>query len=96
MIISITSNRRIISKDVEGGAPRMTETVMPNGGGGGDVGVGGGGGSSWGNGVEVANTIASKHHASGQDILSRKNKCVKFYIAIIFTWELTNRKEVLN
>lgn len=46
MIISITSNRIIISKDIEGGVPEMTGRVMPYGGGGGEVGVGGGGGGS--------------------------------------------------
>jgi hypothetical protein len=71
MVISITSNRRIILKNVYGGVSWVAETVMPYGGGGGEAGVSGGGGGGWGDGVEVAGAIAAKHHASGPDILNR-------------------------
>ena len=90
----ITMNKMIIPKDVDGGGAGMTKTVMPEVGGDGEVGL-----RCWwggGEGVEVASTIAAKHHASGRDILHRKTQGIKFYGTIIIPSELTNRKKVAH
>ena len=66
----------------------MTKTVMPEVGGDGDAGVWSGRRSR--KGVKVANTIATKHHVSGRDILDRKTKSVKFDRTVVVPGELTN------
>ena len=85
----ITMNQLIIPKDVDGGGARMAQTVMPKVGGDGEVGL-----WCWwggGEGVEVASTIAAKHHAAGQDILHRKTQCIKFNGIIVIPSKLANR-----
>jgi hypothetical protein len=76
MLYFITTNGRIMAKNVDGGEVGMTKTVMPEVGGDGEAGVQSGRCS--GDGVKVASTIATKHHAPSRDILDRKNKSVKF------------------
>jgi len=85
----ITGDGRITTKNVNGGGARMTKTVMPEVGGDGDVGMWSGRRSR--EGVKVASTIAAKHHASGQDILDRKTKSVKFYRAVVVPSKLTDK-----
>jgi hypothetical protein len=77
-----------VAKNVEAGGARMTKTVMPEVGGDGKAGMWRGGCS--GDGVNIASTIAVKHHASGQDILNRKTKSVKFDRIVVVPSELTN------
>jgi hypothetical protein len=84
----------IIPKDVDGRGSRMAEAVMPEVGGDGEVGVGCWRGGR--HGVEIASTIAAKHHATGLHILHRKAQSVKFDRAIVIPSELTNRKQVTH
>jgi hypothetical protein len=91
----ITSDKGIIPKGVDDGGSRMTEASMPDGGGDGECGErrpGSGGRES----VEVAGTIATKHHASTRNILNRKTKSVKFNRTVIVTSKLTYGKKVAN
>ena len=74
-------------KNVDGGGAGMTKTMMPEVGGDGEAGVWSGRCS--GDGVKVASTIAAKHHASGQDIIDKKTKSVKFDRRVV-PGELTN------
>jgi hypothetical protein len=55
----------------------MTETTMPQGARGGEHGLGGCW-DCWGDGVEIASTIAAKNHVSRPEFLHRKTKSVKF------------------
>ena len=48
------------------------------------------------NGVEVALTIAAKHHLLRQRILNGKTESVKLDGTLIVTSELSNRKKVMN
>ena len=59
-----------MAKGVDGGRAEMTEMVMPEGGGDGEAGTWSGRCSL--DGVKVANTIAAKHHTSGQISLIEK------------------------
>jgi len=84
----ITLDGSIISKQLYGGDPRMTKTLMPETGGDGETGV-------WscrasGDGVQAVGAIAAKNHATGRDILNRKTKGVKFNSAIVVFGELAN------
>jgi len=77
-----------MTKNINSGGAGMTKTVMLEVGGDGDAGV-------WSirrsrEGVKVTNTIAAKHHASGQDILDRKTESVKFDRTVVISSELTN------
>ena len=83
-----------MAKNIEAGGARMTKTVMPEVGGDGEVGVRSGRCS--GDGLKIASTIAAKHHASGQDILDRKTKSVKFNRTVVVPNELTNRDQVVH
>ena len=76
-----------MAKNVEAGRAGMTKMVMLEVGGDGEAVVWRGGCS--GDGVKVASTIATKHHAPGRDILDRKPKSVKFD-RIVVPGELTN------
>ena len=84
----ITMNKINIPKDVDGGGAGMTETVMPEVGGDGEMGLWCWWGS--GEGVEVASTIAAKHHAIGQHILHRKTQSVKFNGTVVIPSKLAN------
>ena len=84
----ITADGCIMTKNVNGGRAGMTKTVMLEVGGDGIAGVWSGRCSR--EGVKITNTIAAKHHASGQDILDRKIKSIKFNRAIVIPSELTN------
>jgi hypothetical protein len=91
----ITSDEGIIPKGVDDGGSKMTEASMPNGGGDGESGErrsGSGGGKH----VEVAGTIAAKHHATTRNILNRETKGVKFNRTVIVTSKLTYGKKVTN
>jgi hypothetical protein len=90
----ITSDKGIIPKGVDDGGSRMTEASMPNGGDGecGERRRGSGGRER----VEVAGTIATKHHASTRNILNRETKSVKFNRTVIVTSKLTYEKKVAN
>jgi hypothetical protein len=77
-----------MAKNIYGGGAGMTKTVMPEVGGDGDAGVWSGRCS--GNGVKIASTIATKHHALGLDILDRKIKSIKFNRIVVISSELTN------
>ena len=85
----ITGDGRITMKNVNGGGAGMTKTVMPEVGGDGNAGMWSGRRSR--EGVNITNTIAAKHHASGRDILDRKTKRVKFYRAVVVPSKLTDR-----
>ena len=89
MLYFITTDGRTIAKNVDGGRAGMTKTVMPEVGGDGNAGVWSGRRSR--EGVKITSTIAAKHHASGQDILDRKTKSVKFYGAVVVPSKLTDR-----
>ena len=85
----ITMDKLIIPKDVDGRGSWMTQTVMSEVGGDGEMGL-----WCWwggGEGVEVASTIAAKHHEAGQDILHRKTQCIKFNGIIVIPSKLANR-----
>ena len=84
----ITLDGGIVSKQIYGGSPGMTKTLMPETGGDGETGV-------WscragGDGVQAVGAIAAKNHATGRDILNRKTKGVKFNSAIVVFGELAN------
>jgi hypothetical protein len=91
----ITSDEGIVPKGVDDGRSRMTESSMPNGGGDGECGERRGG-SGGGKRVDVAGTIAAKHHASTRNILNRETKGVKFNRTIIFMSKLMYKKKVTN
>jgi len=89
LLYFITANGRITTKNVDGGGAGMTKTVMPEVGGDGNASV-------WSRrcsreGVKITSTIAAKHHASGQDILDRKTKSVKFYRTVVISSKLTDK-----
>ena len=84
----ITLDGGIISKQIYGGGPGVTKTLMPETGGDVDAGV-------WsckagGDGVQAIVAIAAKNHATGRDILNRKTKGVKFNSAVVVFGELEN------
>ena len=77
----ITLDGSIISKQIYGGGPRMTKTLMPEAGGDGEAGV-------WscragGDGVQAVGAIAAKNHATGRDILNRKTEKQKASNSIV-------------
>ena len=84
----ITLDGGIVSKQVYGGGPGMTKTLMPETGGDGDAGMR----SCWdgGDGVQAVGAIAAKNHATSRDILNRKTKGVKFNNAVVVFCELAN------
>ena len=84
----ITMDKLIIPKDVDGRGSWMTQTVMPEVGGDGEMGLWCWWGS--GEGVEVASTIAAKHHVAGRDILHRKTQCIKFNGTVVIPRKLAN------
>ena len=69
---------------------------MPQGGGDGEGCERRGGAGGRREGVEVASTIAAKHHASTRNILDRKTKSVKLNGTVVVTSKLTHGKEVTN
>jgi hypothetical protein len=95
LIYFITSDEGIIPKGVDDGRSRMTEASIPNGGGDGECGQRRGG-SGGGKRVEVAGTIAAKHHAATRNILNRETKGVKFNRTVIVTSKLTYGKKVTH
>ena len=90
----ITMDKLIIPKDVDGRGSWMTQTVMSEVGGDGEMGLWCWWGS--GEGVEVASTIAAKHHAAGRDILHRKTQCIKFNGTVVIPSKLANGKEIAH
>ena len=92
----ITCNRRGFIECVKDGGTGVAESLVPKSGRSDEVGVRSSGGGGWGQGVEVAVTIAACDHAPRPEVLDRKTQSIKFYGAIIVTRKLSNRKKVMN